>query len=170
MHVLKGSVDNKGKPNKFSHHVVAPSIIQMRFAPDLPPKDYDLQEGTVGLEYQIPNLKIAGTTIPTHVPISWLRSVYNTQNPFAIESFIDEMAYAANKDPYEFRRDMLPDNSRLKNVLNVAAKRSDWSIDKIHPKGNGKGIAIFSGYDSYCAQVVEVTMNSNKLKINKIEL
>jgi len=168
IHVLKGSVDNKGKPNKFSHHVVAPSIIQMRFAPDLPPKDYDLQEGTVGLEYQIPNLKIAGTTIPTHVPISWLRSVYNTQNPFAIESFIDEMAYAANKDPYEFRRDMLPDNSRLKNVLNVAAKRSDWSIDKIHPKGNGKGIAIFSGYDSYCAQVVEVTMNSNKLKINKI--
>ena len=168
MHVLKGSVDNKGKPNKFSHHVIAPSIIQMRFAPDLPPKDYDLQEGTVRLEYQIPNLKIAGTTIPTHVPISWLRSVYNTQNPFAIESFIDEMAYAANKDPYEFRRDMLPDNSRLKNVLNVAAKRSDWSIDKIHPKGNGKGIAIFSGYDSYCAQVVEVTMNSNKLKINKI--
>jgi len=168
MHVLKGSVDNKGNPIKFFHHVIAPSIIQMRFAPNLPPKDYDLQEGTVGLEYLIPNLKIAGTTIQTHVPISWLRGVYNTQNPFAIESFIDEMAYAANKDPYEFRGDMLPDDSRLKNVLDVAATKSDWSIDKTLKKGKGKGIAIFSGYDSFCAQVVEVTVKSNKLKIDRI--
>jgi isoquinoline 1-oxidoreductase beta subunit len=168
LHVLKGSVDNKGKPNKFSHHVIAPSIIQMRFAPDLSPKDYDLQEGTVGLEYQIPNLKIAGTTIPTHVPISWLRSVYNTQNPFAIESFIDEIAYAANKDPYEFRKDMLPDDSRLKNVLNAAAEKSGWGVGKILPKGRGRGIALFKGYDSYCAQVAEVTVEGNQLKIERI--
>ena len=168
MHALKGSVDNEGKPLKFSHHVIAPSIIQMRFSPDLPPSDYDIKEGTVGLEYQIPNMRIAGTTIKTSVPISWLRSVYNTQNPFAIESFIDEMASAAFMDPVEFRRNMLPDDSRLKNVLNVAAEKSGWGVGKILPKGKGRGIALFKGYDSFCAQVAEVTVEGKKIKIDRI--
>ncbi len=96
MHVLKGAVDNEGMALKFSHHVIAPSIAQMRFAPNLLPAQYDIFEGTDNIQYQIPNFKIAGTAIPTHVPISWLRSVYNTQNPFAIESFIDEMAFIAD--------------------------------------------------------------------------
>ncbi len=168
MHTLKGSVDNEGKPLKFSHHVIAPSIIQMRFSPNLPPHQYDIFEGTDNIEYQIPNFKIAGTVIPTHVPISWLRSVYNTQNPFAIESFIDEMASAAFMDPVEFRRNMLPDDSRLKNVLNVAAEKSGWGIGKILPKGRGRGIALFKGYDSFCAQVAEVTVNGNDLEVNRI--
>ncbi len=168
MHVLNGSVDTEGKALKFSHHVIAPSIIQMRFSPDLPPENYDIQEGTVGLEYQIPNMRIAGSIIKTPVPISWFRSVYNTQNPFAIESFIDEMAYAAYMDPIEFRRKMLPDNSRLKNVLNVAAEKSGWGVGKILPKGRGRGVALFKGYDSYSAQVHEVTVTGNKVKVDRV--
>ena len=165
MHVLKGSVTENGTPLKFSHHVIAPSIIQMRFYRELPPKDYDIKEGTVDLQYNIPNMSIRGTTIETHVPISWLRSVYHTQNPFAVESFIDEMAYAANKDPYEFRRDMLPDDSRLKNVLNVAAEKSGWG--KALPKSKGMGIAISECYESYSAQVAEVTVENNKIKVDR---
>jgi CO/xanthine dehydrogenase Mo-binding subunit len=168
MHVLTGSVDSEREPLKFSHHVIAPSITQMRFAPDLPPAAYDIFEGTDKIAYQIPNFKIAGTTIPTHVPISWLRSVYNTQNPFAIESFIDEMAFTAETDPVEFRRKMLPDDSRLINVLNVAAERSGWGVGKNLPKGKGRGIALFNGYDSFCAQIAEVTVKGNKLKIDRI--
>ena len=165
MHVLKGSVKEDGEPLKFSHHVVAPSITQMRFNRNLPPQYYDIKEGTVDLEYKIPNMSIRGTTIFTHVPISWLRSVYHTQNPFAVECFIDEMAYAANKDPYEFRRDMLPDDSRLKNVLIVAAEKSGWG--KKLPKGKGMGIAISACYDSFTAQVAEVTILNNKLKVDR---
>jgi len=165
MHVLKGSVTEDGRPLKFSHHVIAPSIIQMRFYRELPPKDYDIKEGTVDLQYNIPNMSITGTTIATHVPISWLRSVYHTQNPFAVESFIDEMAFAANKDPYEFRRDMLPDNSRLKNVLNVAAEKSGWG--KSLPKGKGMGIAISECYESFCAEVAEVTVENNRIKVDR---
>lgn len=165
MNVLKGSVSKDGKPLKFSHHVIAPSITQMRFAPNLPPAQYDIQEGAVGLQYQIPNMRISGTTIKTHVPIGWFRSVYNSQNPFAAESFIDELAYAANKDPYEFRRDLLPDDSRLKNVLNIAAEKSGWGTPL--PKGKGRGIAIAECYESYNAQVAEVTVEGNKLKIDR---
>ena len=168
MHVLNGSIDSEGKAQKFSHHVIAPSIIQMRFSPDLSPDNYDIKEGTVGLEYKIPNMRIAGTTIKTHVPISWLRSVYNTQNPFAIESFIDEMASAAFMDPIEFRLNMLPDDSRLKNVLNVAAEKSGWGVGKILPKGKGRGVALFKGYDSYSAQIHEVTVTGNKVKVDRV--
>lgn len=167
LHVMKGSVSPDGNPVKFSHHVIAPSIIQMRFAPNLPPENYDIFEGTDNIEYNIPNLRIAGTTIPTNVPISWLRGVYNTQNPFAIESFIDEMAYAANKDPYEFRRDMLSAGSRLQNALNVAAEKSGWTVNKKLPKGKGRGIALFKGYDSYCALVAEVTVNGKNIKVDR---
>jgi isoquinoline 1-oxidoreductase beta subunit len=165
MNVLEGSVSEDGKPLKYSHHVIAPSIIQMRFAPSLPPSQYDIKEGAVGLQYQIPNMRISGTIISTHIPISWYRSVYNSQNPFACECFIDELAYAANKDPYEFRRDMLPDDSRLKNVLNVAAEKSGWG--KTLPKGKGRGIAIAECYESYNAQVAEVTIVGNKIKVDR---
>ena len=168
MHILKGAVDNEGRALKFSHHVIAPSIIQMRFSPDLPPENYDIKEGTVGLEYQIPNMRIAGSIIKTPVPISWLRSVYNTQNPFAIESFIDEMAFAAYTDPIEFRRNMLPVDSRLTNVLNVVLDKSGWGVGKILPQGRGRGVALFKGYDSYSAQVHEVTVTGNKVKVDRV--
>ncbi len=95
INILKGSVTKDGKPAKFYHHVIAPSIMQMRFNKNLTAEKSDIAEGTVGLQYQIPNIKIEGTLIPTHVPISWWRAVYNSQNPFAVESFIDEMAYTA---------------------------------------------------------------------------
>ncbi|MFZ1517952.1 MAG: xanthine dehydrogenase family protein molybdopterin-binding subunit [Ignavibacteriaceae bacterium] len=165
MNVLKGSVTKEGKPAKFYHHVIAPSITQMRFNKDLTAEKSEIKEGTVNLEYKIPNLKITGTLIPTHVPISWWRSVYNSQNPFAVESFIDEMAYAAKKDPYLFRKEMLPPDSRLTNVMNIAAEKSGWG-KKLEPN-KGMGIAISAGYESYCAQVAEVTVEKNQLKIEK---
>uniref|UniRef100_A0A7V3E647 Xanthine dehydrogenase family protein molybdopterin-binding subunit n=1 Tax=Ignavibacterium album TaxID=591197 RepID=A0A7V3E647_9BACT len=165
MHVLKGSVSKDGKPLKFYHHVIAPSIRQMRFERNLTAEKSEIREGTVDLEYQIPNLKITGTLIPTHVPISWWRAVYNSQNPFAVESFVDELAYAAGKDPYEFRKQMLPEDSRLLNVMNIAIEKSGW-YNKL-PKGKGRGLAISYGYESYCAQVAEVSVINNKLKVEK---
>jgi len=167
MSVLKGSVTKNGKPAKFYHHVIAPSISQMRFNKNLKAEESDIADGTIDLQYRIPNLKITGTLIPTHVPISWWRAVYNSQNPFAVESFIDEMAYAANKDPFIFRKEMLPSDSRLANVMNVAVEKAGWQVGKKLPAGKGMGIAIFSGYESYCAQIAEVTVNNNKLKIDR---
>ncbi len=165
MNVVKGSVTKDGKPAKFYHHVIAPSIRQMRFDKNLTAENSEIKEGTVGLEYNIPNMKITGTLIPTHVPISWWRAVYNSQNPFAVESFIDEMAFAAKKDPYLFRKEMLPADSRLTNVINVAAEKSGWGTKL--PEGKGRGIAISAGYESYCAQVAEVTVTGNKLKLDR---
>ncbi|OGU36273.1 MAG: isoquinoline 1-oxidoreductase [Ignavibacteria bacterium GWB2_35_6b] len=166
MHKLKGSVDKDGKAVLFSHHVIAESITAQRFYRPIPVKDSDIKEGTINLEYNIPNMKITGTIVPTHVPVTWYRSVYHNQNPYAVESFLDEMAYAAKKDTFEFRRDLLPDDSRLKAVLIKAAEKAGW-YNKLE-KGRGKGIACAECYDSFIAQVAEVTVKDNKLKVDRI--
>lgn len=166
IHKVKGSVDKNGKLINFYHHVISESITAQRFNRNVPVKDADIGEGTRRLAYQIPNMKITGTIVPTHVPVSWYRSVYNTQNPFVVESFIDELAHAANKDPYEFRCELLPVDSRLRKVLDIAAEKSNWNSPL--PKGKGKGIACFEGYGSFCAEVIEVSVINNELKLEKV--
>lgn len=166
VHKLIGSISNDGKPISFSHHIIAPSIREQMVNKKINPAESDIGQGTE-LEYDIPNVKTTGTIIQTHIPITWWRSVYHSQNPFAIESFIDEMAVSANKDPYEFRRDLLPQNSRLRKVLELAAEKSDWY--KNLGKNRGRGISAFVGYDSYCAEVVEVTiLDKGNYKVNRV--
>jgi len=165
-HKLTGSLDSNGNLVKFEHHVIAESIIAQRYYRELPVNRSDLGEGTTKLEYKIPNIRIAGTIVPTHIPVSWYRSVYHTQNPFAVECFLDEMAVAANKDPYEFRRDLLPEDSRLRAVLNKAAEESGW-YNKL-TAGKGKGIACASCYESFIACVAEVTVENNNVRVDRI--
>lgn len=166
VHKVKGSIDKEGNLINFYHHVIAESITAQRFNRNIPVKDADIGEGTRRLAYQIPNMKITGTIVPTHVPVSWYRSVYNTQNPFVVESFIDELAHLGNKDPYQFRRTLLPEDSRLRKVLEVAAEKSNWNSPL--PKGKGRGIACFEGYGSFCAEVIEVSVINNEVKLEKV--
>lgn len=166
MHKLTGSVSADGKAVKFCHHVISESIIAQRYYRQLPVNKSDLGEGTTKLQYKIPNIRIAGTIVPTHVPVTWLRSVYHTQNSYAVESFLDEMAYAAKKDPYEFKRDLLPEDSRLRAVLVEAAEKSGW-YNKLE-KGKGRGIACAECYESFIAMVAEVTVDNNHLKVDRI--
>jgi isoquinoline 1-oxidoreductase beta subunit len=156
IHQLKGTLDDKGEPVSLRHHVITPSIEEFKSQTKLDPSHYDFKGGAIEKEYLIPYVELTGTIVPTPVPIGYWRSVYRSQNPFALESFIDEMALAAKRDPFEFRRDMLPEKSRLRNVLTIAAQRSDW-YGKLR-KGQGRGIACATAYDSYCAFVAEVTL------------
>ena len=164
MHKMYGVV-KKGEPLLFKHHVIAPSISQNRFGSDAEPKDADIASGTK-VYYNFPNYKTSGTIVPTHVPISWMRAVYNSQNPFPSEAFTDELAHECGIDPFEFRRDRLPKDSRLRAVLETAAEKSNWY--QTLPKGRGKGIALFEGYGSYCAMVAEVSVDDdNYVNVDK---
>jgi isoquinoline 1-oxidoreductase subunit beta len=166
MHKLNGAVDKNGKAILFSHHVIGPSI-RAHLSGNLPkePNDFDMADGTKNLPYNIPNIKISATNVSTPVPLWYWRAVYNSQNPFVVESFIDEMAFAANKDPLQFRLEMMPDDSRLKNVLILAAEKSDWN--KKLETGRGRGIAAMACYGSYSAQVAEVTVINNRIKLDR---
>jgi isoquinoline 1-oxidoreductase subunit beta len=166
MHQMKGTLDDQGKPQSLRHHIITPSIEEFKSGTKLDPSHYDFKGGAIEKEYQIPFVELTGSVLPNVIPLGYWRSVYRSQNPFALESFIDEMALAAKKDPFEFRKDMLPEKSRLRNVLTIAAQKADW-YGKLR-KGQGRGIACATSYDSYCAFVAEITLQQgNNVKVDR---
>ncbi|MEQ8678098.1 MAG: xanthine dehydrogenase family protein molybdopterin-binding subunit, partial [Cyclobacteriaceae bacterium] len=88
--------------------------------------------GGVNTDYAIPNVSVKGVLQKHHVPISYWRAVYHSTNPFAHESFIDELAIKAEKDPLEFRLEMMQGHQRFRRVLEIAAEVTDW---KNKPEG-----------------------------------
>jgi isoquinoline 1-oxidoreductase beta subunit len=113
----------------------------------------------------MPNLSVKGVLRKGHIPISYWRAVYHSTNPFAHESFIDEMAHKAGKDPLDFRLQML-DHPRFVNVLQVVAEKTSWHHPK--PAGTGRGIAIAERSGAYFAMVVEVTRKNGTVIPTKI--
>ena len=111
------------------------------------------------IPYGIANQAIRYVESPVHVPYGAWRSVAHTQHTFFNESFIDEMAHAAGKDPYQFRRDLLPDGSRHKAVLERAAKEAGWGTPL--PAGHVRGIAFQESFQTIVAQVVEVSLDAS---------
>ncbi len=102
----------------------------------------------------------------THVPFGPWRSVDHSQHGFFIESFVDEVAHAAGKDPFEFRRDLLADAPRHRAVLDLAAKKAGWGSPL--GAGRGRGIALQQSFGTIVAQVVEVTVKDGKVAVDRV--
>lgn len=102
----------------------------------------------------------------THIPVSFWRSVGSSQNAFAIESFIDEMAHAAGQDPYRFRRALLAGRTDFLKVLDTLAEKSGWG--KPLPAGTGRGIAIHECYGSIVGAVAEVAVRNGQAKVERV--
>jgi isoquinoline 1-oxidoreductase beta subunit len=101
------------------------------------------------------------------VPVQWWRSVGHSHNAFVVESFIDEAADLAGKDPFEFRRALLAEKPRHRGVLELAAQKADWG--KQLPAGVGKGIAVHESYGSFVANVVEASVDSRgKVRVHRV--
>ncbi|HET7201626.1 MAG TPA: molybdopterin cofactor-binding domain-containing protein [Burkholderiales bacterium] len=111
----------------------------------------------IDLPYSVPNLRIEFAMRNSHVPVGFMRTVFHSQNPFMRECFIDEIAHAAGKDPYEFRRAMLKDRPRDLAVLEAAAKASGWGVPL---PGVHRGIAVQDSHGSYAAAVFEVAVSA----------
>ena len=108
-----------------------------------------------GLPYLIPNQSIRAVPMPVHVTQGSWRSVAHTQHGFYTEAFIDELAQAAGRDPFEYRRDLLPAGSRHRRVLEAAAEKAGWG--KALPQDQGRGIALVESFGTVVAQVVGVS-------------
>ncbi|HEV8690411.1 MAG TPA: molybdopterin cofactor-binding domain-containing protein, partial [Ideonella sp.] len=106
--------------------------------------------------YDIDNSRIAYGRVEPGPQVWFWRSVGHSQNIFFIESFIDEMAAKAKKDPFEFRRDLLGKQPRYKAVLELAAQKAGWG-GKL-PAGVHRGIAVAQSFGSYVAEVAEVSV------------
>ena len=119
------------------------------------------------IPYAIANQSIRSVASPTHVPFGPWRSVDHSQHGFFTESFVDELAHAAGKDPYQFRRELLVGEPRLLKVLDTVAEKAGWSNPL--PKGWGRGIALQRSFGSIVAQVVEVQVAADgKVRAHRV--
>jgi len=116
-------------------------------------------EGAANIAYAIPNIDVELATTKTGVPVLWWRVVGSSHTTFAVEAFIDEVAHAAGKDPFAFRRDLLAHEPRMRAVLELAATKAGWSSGPL-PKGKGRGIAVGEAFKTYVAQVAEVSVDA----------
>ncbi|MBI4588849.1 MAG: xanthine dehydrogenase family protein molybdopterin-binding subunit [Candidatus Rokubacteria bacterium] len=169
--VLAAGLDEKGMPVAWKHRIVGTSILQY-----FPPFSHLLRKdgmdptsvGGAGdiFPYNVPNVYVDYTLHNPGVPSGFWRSVGNSQNAFIMESFMDELAAAARKDAFEYRLQLLK-NPRDKGVLELAAHKAKWGSPL--PAGVYRGIAEHFSYNSYCAQVAEVSVGRDgKAKVHRI--
>lgn len=158
-HEVKAGLDNDGNPVAWQHRIVGQSILASAGFSTDNSVDFTSVEGASNLPYQIPNMLVDLHSPDVGVPIQWWRSVGSTHTAYSTETFIDELAHAANKDPVEYRRKLLKDQPRHLGVLNLAAEKSGW-LSKL-PEGKGRGIAVHKSFNTYVAQVAEVTVNKD---------
>ena len=144
------------------HHRFAGSSILARY---LPPAfknglDPDTTDGAIDLSYALPNMRVEYVRVePPGIPTAFWRSVGPSHNVFVVESFMDELAAAANKDPIEYRRALLDKAPRAKAVLDLAAEKAGWGQPL--PQGSGRGVSLQSVFGTYMAQVAEVEVSKD---------
>lgn len=181
LHQLSAVVDGAGYPVAFTHRLIAPSISGQRGQPGPNGIDPDLTD-EAAFVYGLPNVSLEYVLTETVVPLGWMRSVYALQVAFANESFIDELAAAARKDPLEYRLHMLGQDqnksqdisfftttwhtARMRGVLQLAAEKAGWT--KPLPAGRFRGIACFACFSSYVAEVVEISMENDTPRVHRV--
>ncbi len=170
LHAIEGGVDSSGNAVSWTSRLVGQSIMAGTpfAAAMMKGKQYDPAsvEGVDDLPYEIPNLAVESHQAEVGVPVQWLRSVGHSHTAFATECFVDELAGAAGKDPYQFRRGLLQKHPRHLGVLDLAAQKAGW--DKPLPKGMGRGIAVHFAFESYSAHVAEVSVEDGKVRVHRM--
>lgn len=164
---LTAALDADGKLLAWQHEIAGPSIMARVFPGAIKNGiDNTSVEGAANLPYAIANLQVSWTMENGAVPVGFWRSVGSSQNAFITECFMDELAAAAGKDPYEFRRALLAKHPRHLAVLELAASKAGWGSPL--PAGRARGIAVAEAFGSYCAQVAEVVVENGKIGIQRV--
>ena len=160
-------LDADGWPVAWSTRVSSPSLLA-RFGPLKDNFDHRSVESLDDLPYEIPNILVDFQLVNTPVPIGFWRSVGASQNGFFLESFIDEIATAGKKDPYELRRRLLAKAPRHLAVLQTAAEHAGWG--KPLPEGRTRGMAVVTSYNGFVAHVIEISVNrkDRTLKVHRV--
>jgi isoquinoline 1-oxidoreductase subunit beta len=177
VHKLSATLGEDGWPLSFSHRIIGPSINGQKGSQPVNGVDSDFPD-EASFIYPIPNVALESVVTETPVPLGWMRSVYALQMGFASESFIDELAAAAGKNPLEYRLHLLSKDieikyfdtswstARMRNVLKLAAEKAGWS--KPLAAGRYRGIACFGCFSTYAADVVEISMENDAPQVHRI--
>lgn len=178
-HRIRAGMDENGVVNGWSHKVSSLSIMKASQPRSLKNgMDYYILGGLAQvpfpplrdskIAYDLPNLGIELVLSDFIIPVSPWRSIQNAPHAFVIESFIDELAYGAGKDPLEFRLQNLKNNKRASRALKTVAEKAGWG--KPLPKGIGRGIAQHQCMGSSIAQVAEVSVDQSNgtYRVNRV--
>ncbi len=167
-HALKAGLDKDGKLIAWRQHVVGQSIMKGTPFEGFMVKngvDPTSVEGASDLPYAIPNQQIDLTTMDVGVPVLWWRAVGSTHTAYAAETFMDEVAEAAGKDPVAFRMEMLKDKPQHAAVLKLAAEKAGWGKPA---EGRFQGIALAESFKTFVAQVAEISMKDGQMKVERV--
>ncbi len=156
---VSASLDGAGMPTALTARFVCPSIMTTFGAPRTQLDDA-VVEGFADLPYAIPNLLIEAIQPDWPVPLGFWRSVGASQNGFVLECFVDELALAAGRDPVDYRRALLGGSPRHLGVLELAAREAGWGTPL--EAGRARGVAVVKSFDSYVAEVAEVSLNPDR--------
>jgi isoquinoline 1-oxidoreductase beta subunit len=170
---LRCALDGAGGIQAWYHRIVGQSCtleLTGRLLPwaasDLM-KDKTTAEGAFDLPYAMANRRVEHVLARQPVPVGYWRSVGHSYNAFFVECFLDEVAHAAKRDPYEFRRSLLGKAPRHLRVLETAAQKAGWG--SALPPRNGRGIALAESFHSIVAQVAEVEVGEGgMLRVKRV--
>src|SRR3984957_18317406 len=167
---FEAGLDAQGNPVAWTHTIVGQSIMTGTMFESFGVKngvDSASVEGAADILYGIPNVQVDLHSPKNLVPVQWWRSVGHSHTGFSVETFLDEVAHAGGKDPYQLRRALLAGQPRMLAVLDLAAKKANW--DSPLPAGRARGIAGHFSFDSYVAQVAEISIEKDgTLHVHKI--
>ncbi len=170
VHHVKGGLDADGNIIAWHQHIVGQSIASgTPFEPGMVTNGVDRTsvEGASNLPYAIPNLNVELTSTTNQIPVLWWRSVGHTHTAYSTETFIDELAIKAGKDPVALRMELLEEHPRWQGVLKLAADNANWGSPL--PDGWGRGIAVHESFNSYVAEVAEVsTQRDGSFKVERV--
>ncbi len=167
---IEAAIAKDGKPLAWKHTIVGQSIVADTPMETMLTKngiDITSVEGASTLPYLIPNLQVELHSPKNAVPVQWWRSVGHSHTAFVVETMIDELAQLAGKDPVAYRLDILPADSRYRGVLQLAAEKSGWGKSRL-PAGHASGIAVHKSFESYVAQVAEVSLENGKIRVHRV--
>lgn len=165
VHLMRGAVDAQ-RITALEHKMISPSITARMF-PSAVQNGIDvfMTEGAANLTYDIPNLDLRVVIQEVGVRVGYWRSVSHALNAFAIESFVDELAHSAKRDPVEFRLAMLGNQPRQRAVLERAAKEAGWGPPR---EGRAFGVASMECYETHIAVVAAVSGAADRIRIEKL--
>lgn len=169
VHRIQAGIDSEGNISSWRQHIVGQSILRnTAFEAAMVKDGVDITsvEGASNIPYSIPNLSIELTTVTEGPTVQWWRSVGSTHTAFAIETMIDELAATANKDPVQLRMQLLAKHPRWQGVLKLAAEKAGWG--KALPAGTGLGVAVHESFNTFVAQVAQVTVKEGRISVDKV--
>jgi isoquinoline 1-oxidoreductase beta subunit len=163
---LEGAVDGRGRLAALVARVAAPPIGVQSGRGSRGGVNRSAVDGIANSAYSIPNIRVDYRHSGIPVPTGYWRSVGPSQNTWVMESFIDEMAHAAGRDPLEFRLEMLGGEPRVRHVLELAAERAGWG--KPLPAGRARGIGLVRDKGGRVAEIAEVSSENGRPRVHRV--